>query len=208
MLTLGSLAKVAHHVRLDIGGEYFAVGNALGDPYTEISGARANVGDTRGAFQMQSIQNLFGFLPSIAFRVVELFGPLIRIFESTMEGPVRWTTPIMARMTVHILVLHIRSRLRERVAHSHAALREYENGDNRQYLVFHFAPTVVRAKRLAAGSIVTARNEMSAHKFRIGQIVTYGPDQRGQDVPPGGAYTVTARLPDSAVTAMPISGKC
>ena len=81
MLTLRSLANVTHHVRLDIGGEYFAFGNALCDPYTEISGARANVGDTRGAFQMQSIQNLFGLLPSIAFRVVELFGPLIRIFE-------------------------------------------------------------------------------------------------------------------------------
>ncbi len=29
---------------------------------------------------------------------------------------------------------------------------------------------------------------MSAHKFRIGQMVTYRPDQRSQDVPPGGAY--------------------
>ena len=38
---------------------------------------------------------------------------------------------------------------------------------------------------------------MSAHKFRIGQIVTYRPDQRGQDVP-SGAYMITARLPESA----------
>ena len=38
---------------------------------------------------------------------------------------------------------------------------------------------------------------MSAHKFRIGQIVTYRPDQRGRDVPPG-AYMITARLPASA----------
>jgi hypothetical protein len=38
---------------------------------------------------------------------------------------------------------------------------------------------------------------MSAHKFRIGQIVTYHPDQRGQDVPPG-EYMITARLPESA----------
>ena len=38
---------------------------------------------------------------------------------------------------------------------------------------------------------------MSVHKFRIGQIVTYRPDQRGQDVPPG-AYMITARLPESA----------
>jgi hypothetical protein len=38
---------------------------------------------------------------------------------------------------------------------------------------------------------------MSTHKFRIGQIVTYRPDQRGQDVLRG-AYMVTARLPESA----------
>jgi len=38
---------------------------------------------------------------------------------------------------------------------------------------------------------------MSANKFRIGQIVTYRPDQRGQDVPPG-VYMITARLPESA----------
>ena len=29
-------------------------------------------------------------------------------------------------------------------------------------------------------------------------MVTYRPDQRGQDVPPGGAYMITARLPESA----------
>src|SRR5208282_6833310 len=103
---------------------------------------------------MQSVQNLFRLLPSFAFRAVELFGPFIRIFESTMEGPIGWTTRMMAQMAVHILVLHSGRRLRERVAHSHAALHDYENGDNRQYLVFHFAPTVVRAKRLAAGMIV------------------------------------------------------
>jgi hypothetical protein len=39
---------------------------------------------------------------------------------------------------------------------------------------------------------------MSTHKSRFGQMVTYRPHQRGQDVPPGGAYTVTARLPESA----------
>ena len=38
---------------------------------------------------------------------------------------------------------------------------------------------------------------MSAHKFRIGQIVTYRPDQRGRDAPPG-VYIITARLPASA----------
>ena len=38
---------------------------------------------------------------------------------------------------------------------------------------------------------------MSAQKFRIGQIVAYRPDQRGQDVPLGGVYMITARLPES-----------
>jgi len=39
---------------------------------------------------------------------------------------------------------------------------------------------------------------MSAHKFRIGQIVTYRPDQRGQDASPSGVYIITARLSESA----------
>jgi hypothetical protein len=37
---------------------------------------------------------------------------------------------------------------------------------------------------------------MPAHKFRIGQMVTYRPTERGQDAPPG-AYMVIARLPES-----------
>jgi hypothetical protein len=37
---------------------------------------------------------------------------------------------------------------------------------------------------------------MQAHKFRIGQIVTYRPAARGQDAPPG-AYMIMARLPQS-----------
>jgi hypothetical protein len=39
---------------------------------------------------------------------------------------------------------------------------------------------------------------MSTHRFRIGQMVTYRPDQRGQDVSPGGVYMITARLPENA----------
>jgi hypothetical protein len=39
---------------------------------------------------------------------------------------------------------------------------------------------------------------MSTHKFRIGQMVTYRPDQRGQDVSPSGVYMITARLPEGA----------
>ena len=38
--------------------------------------------------------------------------------------------------------------------------------------------------------------EMPAHKFRIGQIVTYRPAERGQDDQPG-AYMIIARLPQS-----------
>src|SRR5262249_17797347 len=110
-LTLRPLPEVAHHVQLDISGEYFAVGNALGNPHAEISAARADVGDIRSAFQMQCIQSLFGLLPSIAFRVVELLGPLIRIFESTMEGPVGWTTHMMGVRTL-VFHRHFGSRLR------------------------------------------------------------------------------------------------
>jgi len=38
---------------------------------------------------------------------------------------------------------------------------------------------------------------MSPHKFRIGQMVTYQPNQRDRDIPPGGVYMITARLPES-----------
>ena len=47
MLALCAFAKVMHHVMLDIGGEYFAFRNALGDFHTEISGARADVSYAR-----------------------------------------------------------------------------------------------------------------------------------------------------------------
>jgi hypothetical protein len=40
---------------------------------------------------------------------------------------------------------------------------------------------------------------MPAHKFRIGQIVTYRPAIRGQDAPPG-AHMIIARLPQSEET--------
>ena len=88
MLTLRSLAKVTHHARLYIGGEYFAFGNALGNPHAEISGARADIGDARSGLQMQGVQNLFRLLPGVAFRVIELFGPPICILEFMMKRPV------------------------------------------------------------------------------------------------------------------------
>jgi hypothetical protein len=37
---------------------------------------------------------------------------------------------------------------------------------------------------------------MPARKFRIGQIVTYRPAERGLDAPPG-AYMIIAHLPES-----------
>jgi hypothetical protein len=40
---------------------------------------------------------------------------------------------------------------------------------------------------------------MPAHKFRIGQIVTYRSADRGLDAPPG-AYMVIARLPHGEET--------
>jgi hypothetical protein len=40
---------------------------------------------------------------------------------------------------------------------------------------------------------------MPAHKFRIGQMVTYRPAERGQNAPPG-AYMVIARLPQGEET--------
>ena len=64
MLTLRSLAKVTHHARLYIGGEYFVFGNALGNPHAEISGARADIGDARSGLQIQGVQNLFRLLPA------------------------------------------------------------------------------------------------------------------------------------------------
>jgi hypothetical protein len=40
---------------------------------------------------------------------------------------------------------------------------------------------------------------MPTHKFRIGQIVTCRPTERGQDATPG-AYMIVARLPQSEET--------
>jgi hypothetical protein len=40
---------------------------------------------------------------------------------------------------------------------------------------------------------------MPAHKFRIGQMVTYRPAERGLDVPPG-VYMIIARLPQGEET--------
>ena len=91
MLTSRSFTEIAHHVRLDIGGKYFAFRDALCNPHAEITGARAGIGDKRSALQMQDVQNLLRLLPGIAFRIIELFGPFLRIVESMIEGPVGWT---------------------------------------------------------------------------------------------------------------------
>ena len=39
---------------------------------------------------MQGVQNLLRLLPCVAFRIIELFGPFVRIFESMMEGAIGW----------------------------------------------------------------------------------------------------------------------
>jgi hypothetical protein len=49
MLTSRSFAEIAHHVRLDIGGKYFAFWDALCNSHAEIPGARADIGDKRRA---------------------------------------------------------------------------------------------------------------------------------------------------------------
>ena len=40
MLTSRSFAKIAHHVRLDIGSKYFAFRDVLRNPHAEIPGSR------------------------------------------------------------------------------------------------------------------------------------------------------------------------
>jgi hypothetical protein len=49
MLTSRSFAEIAHHVRLDNGGKYFAFWDALCNSHAEIPGARADIGDKRRA---------------------------------------------------------------------------------------------------------------------------------------------------------------
>jgi hypothetical protein len=102
-------------------------------PYAEIPGARANIGDKRSALQMQSVQNLLRLLPGVAFRIIELFGPFLGIFESMMEGPVRWTA--------RTRVLHGRfgpTRLGRRVPSRSRAPHHRNNGYRRGYFGFHF----------------------------------------------------------------------
>jgi hypothetical protein len=76
MLKSRSFAKVAHHVRFDIGSKYFSFGDALCNPHAEIAGSRADIGDKRSALQMQRVQNLLRLLPGVAFRTIELYGPM------------------------------------------------------------------------------------------------------------------------------------
>ena len=140
VVMLRSLAKVAHHVRLDTGGEHFALGNAPGDSNTEISSAGADVGDKRGPLKTQGVQNFFRLLPCVACRVIELFGPFFRVFETAMEGAIRCAVCMMARMAATILVLHTGRRLRGRIARRYRAPCDYEGRHNRQYLLLHFAP--------------------------------------------------------------------
>src|SRR5580700_8107790 len=113
MLTSRSFAEIAHHVRLDIGGKYFAFRDALCNPHAEIAGARSDIGDKRSALQMQGVQNLLRLLPYVAFRFVELLGPSLRIFESMMEGAIGWAVHLIAR--TRVLHGHFGPRLGQRV---------------------------------------------------------------------------------------------
>jgi hypothetical protein len=78
----------------------FAFRDALCNAHAEIAGARADIGDERSALQMHRCQNLLRLLPGIAFRIIELFGPFLRIFESMMEGAIGWAVHLMARPRV------------------------------------------------------------------------------------------------------------
>ena len=54
-------------------------GTRFCNPHAEIAGARSDIGDKRSALQMQDVQNLLRLLPGVAFRIIELFGPFLRI---------------------------------------------------------------------------------------------------------------------------------
>jgi len=136
MLTSRSFAEVAHHIRLDIGGKYFAFRDALCNPHAEIPGARADIGDKRSALQMQGVQNLLRLLPGIAFRIIELLGPFLRIFESMMEGAIGWAVHLMARPRV--LRGHFGPRLGRRVPSRSPTPHHRKNGHRREYFGFHF----------------------------------------------------------------------
>ena len=142
MLAQRTLAKVTHHVWLDIGGEYFALWNALGDPYAEIPGAGADIGDNRSALQIQGFQNLFRLLPSVAFWVVKLFGPLVGIFEIYDETLRRMARPYdrpdgRPYPGVPLALRRASARASRRWS---AAADHHNNGHNRHSHVFHFAP--------------------------------------------------------------------
>src|SRR5580692_10170964 len=136
MLTSRSFAEVAHHVRLDIGGKYFAFRDALCNPHAEIAGARSDIGDKRSVLQMQDVQNLLRLLPGIAFRIIELLGPFLRIFESMMEGAIGWAVHLMARFRV--LDGRFGPRLSRRVPNRSPGPNHRKNGYRREYFGFHF----------------------------------------------------------------------
>jgi hypothetical protein len=54
---------------------------------------------------MQGVQNLLRFLPYVAFRTIELFGPFLRIFEPMMEGPVEWAVTGFSSLPVSNLMI-------------------------------------------------------------------------------------------------------
>jgi hypothetical protein len=111
-------------------------GTRFCNPHAEIAGARADIGDNRSALQMQGVQNLLRLLPGVAFRIIELFGPFLRIFESMMEGPVGWTVHLMARPRV--LRGHFGPRLSRGVPSRSPTPHHGKNGHRREHFGFHF----------------------------------------------------------------------
>src|ERR1700676_2874311 len=85
---------------------------------------------------MQGVQNLLRLLPDIAFRIIELLGPFLRIFESMMEGAIGWAVHLMARPRV--LDGRFGPRLGRRVPNRSAAPDHRNNGYRREYFGFQF----------------------------------------------------------------------
>jgi hypothetical protein len=100
------------------------------------SGAAALNVLTSSLFSFNSVQNLLRLLPGVAFRIVELFGPFLRIFKSMMEGAVGWAIHLMVRPRV--FHGHFGPRLGQRVPNSSLAPHHRNNGYHQEYCGFHF----------------------------------------------------------------------
>ena len=88
---------------------------------------------------MQGIQDFIRLLQGVAFGIIELFGPFLRIFEPMMKRPVGWTVHVMVRMSAggRVLHEHFGPRLGRRLA-SHSRAPHHCNKSHRpEYFGFH-----------------------------------------------------------------------